>query len=74
MSLAVEFSVSFKVLILQVCFLSKYVSETLSELCELLISTSKLKEMPLNLTLSQLQICTHTLICVYTVAYICTFV
>lgn len=50
MSLAVEFSVSFEVLILQVCFLGKYVSETLSELCEFLISTNKLKEMPLNLT------------------------
>ena len=60
MSLAIEFSVSFKVLILQVSFLSKYVSETLSELCEFLISTNKLKEMPLNLTLSQLQICTNT--------------
>ena len=30
MSLAVEFNVSLEVLILQVCFLSKYVSETLS--------------------------------------------
>ena len=71
MSLAVE---SLEVLILQVCFLSKYVSETLSELGEFLISTNKLKEMPLDLTLSQLQICTHTLICVYTIAYICTLV
>lgn len=74
MSLAVEFNVSLEVLILQVCFLNKYVSETLSELGEFLISTNKPKEMPLDLTLSKLQICTHTLICVYTIAYICTLV